>query len=165
MIGDYDVHPRVSAQHPNDDLFVLRSLAGVEHLRAGRVAEARAAVPEDWVRGVFAIGAADDITAAVERFRDAGVDTPILAPTVFDGDLRVAMEQWAPRSVDGATRRFLASQAERRAARDSAAASGDGSNAWALGPSRTATGHAMLVRNRDVLDVVATEYYRQPGVD
>ena len=73
----------------------------VEHLRAGRVAEARAAVPENWVRGVFAIGAADDITAAVERFRDAGVDTPILAPTVFDGDLRVAMERWAASGVEG----------------------------------------------------------------
>ena len=29
LIGDYDIRPRVSAEHPSDDLFVLRSLAGV----------------------------------------------------------------------------------------------------------------------------------------
>jgi acyl-homoserine-lactone acylase len=31
--------------------------------------------------------------------------------------------------------------------KDSVAASGDGSNSWALGPSRTASGNSMLVRN------------------
>ncbi|NNK49805.1 MAG: hypothetical protein HKP01_13105, partial [Gemmatimonadetes bacterium] len=54
---------------------------------------------------------------------------------------------WVDERLDGATRRFLASQEAREAARDSAAASGDGSNAWAIGPSRTASGHSMLVRN------------------
>ncbi|MCO8121096.1 type VI secretion system contractile sheath large subunit [Stieleria sp. TO1_6] len=29
LVGDYDVHPRVSAERPTDDLSVLRSLAGV----------------------------------------------------------------------------------------------------------------------------------------
>jgi len=54
---------------------------------------------------------------------------------------------WADETLDGATRRFLGSQEERRARLDSVAASGDGSNAWAFGPSRTASGHAILVRN------------------
>jgi acyl-homoserine-lactone acylase len=54
---------------------------------------------------------------------------------------------WVDERLEGATRRFLGSQAARRAARDSAAVSGDGSNAWALAPSRTASGNAMLVRN------------------
>lgn len=54
---------------------------------------------------------------------------------------------WADETLDGPTRRFLGSQEDRRARRDSAAASGDGSNAWAFGPSRTASGHAILVRN------------------
>lgn len=29
MIADYDIHPKVSANHPSDDLFVLRALSGV----------------------------------------------------------------------------------------------------------------------------------------
>jgi acyl-homoserine-lactone acylase len=54
---------------------------------------------------------------------------------------------WVDETLDGAIRRFESSQEARRAARDSALASGDGSNAWALGPSRTASGRAILVRN------------------
>ncbi|WP_182870512.1 type VI secretion system contractile sheath large subunit [Stieleria mannarensis] len=29
LIGDYDIHPRVSAEHPTDDLSILRALSGV----------------------------------------------------------------------------------------------------------------------------------------
>jgi acyl-homoserine-lactone acylase len=54
---------------------------------------------------------------------------------------------WVDETLEGSTRRFLSSQAERRAARDSTQRSGDGSNAWALGPSRTASGNTILVRN------------------
>ncbi len=54
---------------------------------------------------------------------------------------------WADETLDSAIRRFLDSQEELRARRDSAAASGDGSNSWAFGPSRTASGNSILLRN------------------
>lgn len=54
---------------------------------------------------------------------------------------------WVDETLDGALRRYASSRERRRAMTDSAAASGDGSNAWAIGPSRTASGHAMLLRN------------------
>jgi acyl-homoserine-lactone acylase len=54
---------------------------------------------------------------------------------------------WADETLDSSTRRFLDSREQRRARKDSVAASGDGSNSWALGPSRTASGNSMLVRN------------------
>jgi acyl-homoserine-lactone acylase len=54
---------------------------------------------------------------------------------------------WADETLDPAIRRFLDSGERRRVWSDSAAASGDGSNSWALGPSRTASGNSMLVRN------------------
>lgn len=63
--------------------------------RAGSHQAARAAVPDEWVEGVFAIGSAEEIAERVARFRDAGIDTPILAPTVFDADLGRALEVWA----------------------------------------------------------------------
>ena len=77
---------------------------------------------------------------------------------------------WVDERLEGATRRFLGSQAARRAARDSAAVSGDGSNAWAVGPSRTATGNAMLVRNPHLswgagrYSVYYEAHIRVPGV-
>ena len=84
--------------------------------------------------------------AAVNRFIEMHPErVPEWALPGFTG-VDVAAH-WADERVDGATQRFLTSQAERRAVADSALASGDGSNAWALGPSRTASGKAILVRN------------------
>lgn len=84
--------------------------------------------------------------AAVNRYIELHPEgVPTWARPRFTG-VDVAAH-WADETLTDATRRFLSSQAARRAARDSAAASGDGSNAWALGPARTASGHAMLVRN------------------
>jgi acyl-homoserine-lactone acylase len=84
--------------------------------------------------------------AAVNRFIELNPErVPAWAAGRFTG-VDIAAH-WVDETLDGATRRFLASQAARLEARDSATASGDGSNAWALGPSRTATGNAMLVRN------------------
>ena len=42
---------------------------------------------------------------------------------------------WADETLDSSTRRFLDSQEQRQARKDSAAASGDGSNSWAVGLS------------------------------
>lgn len=84
--------------------------------------------------------------AAVNDFIELHPDrVPEWATGRFTG-LDIAAH-WVDETVEGATEVFLGSQAERRAAKDSAAASGDGSNAWALGPSRTVSGHAILVRN------------------
>ena len=83
---------------------------------------------------------------AVNRFIEAHPErVPEWASARFTG-VDVAAH-WVDERLEGATRRFLGSQAARRAARDSADSSGDGSNAWALGPSRTASGNAILVRN------------------
>ncbi|MDP2469762.1 MAG: penicillin acylase family protein [Candidatus Palauibacterales bacterium] len=84
--------------------------------------------------------------AAVNRFVELHPDrVQAWARSDFTG-VDVAAH-WVDETLDGATRRFTSSQARRRAAADSAEASGDGSNAWALGPSRTASGHSILVRN------------------
>ena len=84
--------------------------------------------------------------AAVNRFIDLNPErVPEWAAGRFTG-VDIAAH-WVDETLDGATRRFLGSRATRQAARDSAAASGDGSNAWAIGPSRTANGNAILVRN------------------
>ena len=84
--------------------------------------------------------------AAVNRFVEQYPErVPEWAAPRFTG-VDVAAH-WVDERLDGATRTFQASQASRRAVADSALASGDGSNAWALGPSRTAGGNAILVRN------------------
>jgi len=62
---------------------------------SGAHAEARALVPDAWVEGVFAIGDAEAIRTQLQRFRAAGVDLPIIAPTVFAGDLDEALESWS----------------------------------------------------------------------
>lgn len=54
---------------------------------------------------------------------------------------------WTDETLDSSTRRFLDSREQRQARKDSSVASGDGSNSWALGPSRTASGNSILVRN------------------
>ena len=107
--------------------------------------------------------------AAVNRFIELNPDrVPEWAAGRFTG-VDVAAH-WVDETLDGATRRFLRSQEARQAARDSAAASGDGSNAWAIGPSRTASGHAMLVRNPHLswgagrYSVYYEAHIRVPGV-
>ena len=62
---------------------------------SGAHAEARSLVPDEWVEGVFAIGDAAAIRARLGRFREAGIELPIIAPTVFEGDLDEALEIWA----------------------------------------------------------------------
>jgi len=54
---------------------------------------------------------------------------------------------WVDESFEGHVDRFLSSQEARRRHADSVAQSGDGSNAWAFAPSRTTSGHSILVRN------------------
>ena len=44
---------------------------------------------------MFAIGDAETIAARLADHRAAGVDLPIIAPTVFGGDLDEALEVWA----------------------------------------------------------------------
>jgi probable F420-dependent oxidoreductase len=68
---------------------------------AGARAEARSLVPDAWVEGAFAIGDAEEINAAVGRFREAGIDLPIVSPLVFDGDLDEALELWANARGEG----------------------------------------------------------------
>ncbi len=62
---------------------------------AGAHAEARSLVPDAWIEGVFAIGDAERIASRLAAFRRAGVDLPVIAPTVFGGDLDAALEAWA----------------------------------------------------------------------
>jgi acyl-homoserine-lactone acylase len=84
--------------------------------------------------------------AAVNRFIELHPDLLQEWATPDIGGVDIAAH-WVDETLVGATRRFLSSQERRRAVADSAAASGDGSNAWALAPSRTANGHSILVRN------------------
>jgi acyl-homoserine-lactone acylase len=54
---------------------------------------------------------------------------------------------WVDETVGPAAGRFLRAQARRRAAADSLALLGAGSNAWAFAPSRTKSRRAILLRN------------------
>ncbi len=56
--------------------------------------------------------------------------------------------RWAEEEVQPAVRQFLRSLDRREAlGREALGGAEDGSNAWALAPSRTASGHAILLRN------------------
>ncbi|MDT8436213.1 MAG: penicillin acylase family protein [Gemmatimonadota bacterium] len=60
--------------------------------------------------------------------------------------------RWAEEEIEPAVRRFLRAESGRAAASEGPGpgesdGAEDGSNAWALGPSRTASGHAILLRN------------------
>ena len=56
--------------------------------------------------------------------------------------------RWAEEEIQPAVRRFLRSLERREAVdRDSLGGAEDGSNAWALAPSRTTSGNAILLRN------------------
>ncbi len=54
---------------------------------------------------------------------------------------------WVDESFQAHVDQFLSSQEARRKRADSVAGSGDGSNAWAFGPSRTVSGYSILLRN------------------
>ena len=54
---------------------------------------------------------------------------------------------WVDERVAPAAGRFLRAQTRRRAAADSLARLGAGSNAWAFAPSRTTSGRSILLRN------------------
>jgi len=84
--------------------------------------------------------------AAVNRYIELHPDeVPEWAVPRFTG-VDVAAH-WVDETLAGAIGRFSSSQEVRRARRDSVSSSGDGSNAWAFGPSRTASGNSILVRN------------------
>jgi acyl-homoserine-lactone acylase len=83
--------------------------------------------------------------AAVNRYIDLhSTELPAWATPEFTG-VDVATH-WADETLDGAKRRFRSFRVG-KTTRRSAASSGDGSNAWAFGPSRSASGRAILVRN------------------
>ncbi|MCK5447989.1 MAG: penicillin acylase family protein, partial [Gemmatimonadetes bacterium] len=85
-------------------------------------------------------------SAAVNRYIELHPEeVPEWATPQFTG-VDIAAH-WVDETLDGAIRRFGSSQEQRRARRDSVSSSGDGSNAWAFGPSRTASGNSILVRN------------------
>jgi acyl-homoserine-lactone acylase len=85
--------------------------------------------------------------AAVNRYiRLHPEEFPAWATPDFTG-VDVAA-RWAEEEVQPAVRRFLAALERRdRAESDSLGGAEDGSNAWALAPSRTTTGNAILLRN------------------
>jgi acyl-homoserine-lactone acylase len=60
---------------------------------------------------------------------------------------RDVVAPWVDETVYPAAGRFLRAQERRRAAADSLALLGAGSNAWAFGPSRTRSHRAILLRN------------------
>jgi len=85
-------------------------------------------------------------SAAVNRYIELHPgEVPEWATPQFTG-VDIAAH-WVDETLDGAIRRFGSSQDQRRALGDLVSSSGDGSNAWALGPSRTASGNSILVRN------------------
>ncbi len=72
---------------------------------------------------------------------------PAYTPRDFTGVDVAAL--WMEPAMPGGVQSFTdrARQRRERAAQDSMQREGDGSNAWAFAPSRTRSGHAMLLRN------------------
>lgn len=86
----------------------------------------------------YAAGVNDYVAAHPEEF-PYGVESRISGVDVS--------AHWMDETLQPKIDRFLTTQAARRARVDSVLGSGDGSNAWALAPSRTTSGHAILLRN------------------
>lgn len=86
----------------------------------------------------YAAGVNDYVASHPKEF-------PAMIASAFSGADVAA--QWSDETLQPKVDRFLASTAASRSRADSLRVAGDGSNAWALAPSRTVSGHAILLRN------------------
>ena len=126
--------PRFLGREELDEAFAWR--------RSWNHAEATYALLEPDTRAMF-----EGYAAAVNRYLQLhSEEFPAWAVPDFTG-VDVAA-RWAEEEIQPAVRRFLAALERReRVEPDSLSGAQDGSNAWALAPSRTTSGHAILLRN------------------